>query len=93
MFAPLRSVYLVLALTLCRPVRQQIAWTRAKERAARTPLAAEQSYDESVGLQVEIVGAFVFPEFWENSSDVPSNLAALRDVGVNAIAFDGERQI
>jgi hypothetical protein len=32
-----------------------------------------------------IVGAFVFPEFWENSSRVPSNLRALGDVGVNAI--------
>ena len=32
-----------------------------------------------------IVGAFVFPEFWGNSSRVPSNLAALSDLGVNAI--------
>lgn len=38
-----------------------------------------------------IVGAFVFPEFWENSSDVPSNLAALRDVGVNAIMTESDR--
>jgi hypothetical protein len=32
-----------------------------------------------------IVGAFVFPEFWENSSCVPSSLLTLRDFGVNAI--------
>jgi hypothetical protein len=32
-----------------------------------------------------IVGAFVFPEFWENSSCVPSSLVTLRDFGVNAI--------
>jgi hypothetical protein len=32
-----------------------------------------------------VVGAFVFPEFWENASRVPSNLAALSDLGVNAI--------
>jgi len=38
-----------------------------------------------------IVGAFVFPEFWENSSDVPSNLAALRDVGVTAIMTESDR--
>jgi hypothetical protein len=37
-----------------------------------------------------IVGAFVFPEFWENSSDVPSNLAALRDVGVNSIMTESD---
>jgi hypothetical protein len=33
----------------------------------------------------QIVGAFVLPQFWENSSRVPSNLRALRDSGVNAI--------
>jgi hypothetical protein len=38
-----------------------------------------------------IVGAFVFPEFWENSSDVRSNLAALKDVGVNAIMTESDR--
>ena len=32
-----------------------------------------------------IVGAFVFPEFWGNSSRVPSSLVTLRDFGVNAI--------
>ena len=38
-----------------------------------------------------IVGAFVFPEFWENSSACRSNLAALRDVGVNAIMTESDR--
>ena len=38
-----------------------------------------------------IVGAFVFPEFWENSSRVPSNLRALRDVGVNSIMTESDR--
>ena len=38
-----------------------------------------------------VVGAFVFPEFWENSSDVSSNLAALKDVGVNAIMTESDR--
>ena len=38
-----------------------------------------------------VVGAFVFPEFWENSSRVPSNLRALRDVGVNSIITESDR--
>jgi hypothetical protein len=38
-----------------------------------------------------IVGAFVSPEFWKNSSDIPSNLAALGDVGVNAIMTESDR--
>ena len=38
-----------------------------------------------------IVGAFVFPELWENSSRVPSNLQALKDVGVNAIMTENDR--
>jgi hypothetical protein len=37
-----------------------------------------------------ILGAFVVPEFWENSSRTPSNLAALRDVGVNAIMTESD---
>lgn len=32
-----------------------------------------------------IIGAFVFPDFWENSRHVNSNLARLRACGVNAI--------
>jgi hypothetical protein len=38
-----------------------------------------------------IVGAFVFPEFWKNLPRVPSNLQALRDVGVNAIMTESDR--
>jgi hypothetical protein len=38
-----------------------------------------------------IVGAFVFPEFWENSSRLRSNLDALRDVGVNSIMTENDR--
>ena len=38
-----------------------------------------------------IVGAFVLPEFWKNSPRVPSNLQALRDVGVNAIMTESDR--
>jgi hypothetical protein len=38
-----------------------------------------------------IVGAFVFPEFWENSSRLRSNLHALRDVGVNSIMTENDR--
>jgi hypothetical protein len=41
--------------------------------------------------QEQIVGAFVFPEFWENSSRVSSNLRTLRDLGVNAIMTESER--
>jgi hypothetical protein len=37
-----------------------------------------------------VVGAFVFPEFWENPSRVPSNLQALRDVGVNSIMTESD---
>src|SRR3974390_1942032 len=32
-----------------------------------------------------IVGAFVFPDFWENPFRMNSNLTHLRDCGVNAI--------
>jgi hypothetical protein len=38
-----------------------------------------------------IVGAFVFPEFWESSSRLRSNLHALRDVGVNSIMTENDR--
>jgi hypothetical protein len=38
-----------------------------------------------------IVGAFVFPEFWENSSHVPSNLRALRNLGVNSIMTESDK--
>jgi hypothetical protein len=38
-----------------------------------------------------IVGAFVFPEFWESSSRLRSNLHALRDVGVNSIMTESDR--
>jgi hypothetical protein len=37
-----------------------------------------------------IVGAFVFPEFSENSSCVPSSLATLKDFGVNAIMTEAD---
>ena len=87
MFA-LRSVYLVLVF-LCRPVRQQITWTRAKGGRQGRRLRSSPMMNRSASSR--IVGAFVFPEFWENSSDVPSNLAALRDVGVNAIMTESDR--
>src|ERR1700722_4782064 len=87
MFAP-RSVYLVLAF-LCRPVRQQITWTRAKGGRQGRRLRSSPMMNRSASSR--IVGAFVFPEFWGNSSDVPSNLAALRDVGVNAIMTESDR--
>jgi hypothetical protein len=38
-----------------------------------------------------IVGAFVFPDFWENSFRANSNLAHLRDCGVNAIMTESDR--
>ena len=38
-----------------------------------------------------IVGAFVFPDFWENSSRATSNLGRLRDCGVNAIMTESDR--
>lgn len=37
-----------------------------------------------------IVGAFVFPDFWENPSHADSKLAHLRDCGVNAIMTESE---
>ena len=37
-----------------------------------------------------IVGAFVFPDFWENSLRAKSNLARLRDCGVNAIMTESD---
>ena len=37
-----------------------------------------------------IVGAFVFPDFWENSFRANSNLARLRDCGVNAIMTESD---
>ena len=37
-----------------------------------------------------IVGAFVFPTFWENSRRANSNLAHLRDCGVNAIMTESD---
>ena len=37
-----------------------------------------------------IIGAFVFPNFWENSFRVNSNLADLRDCGVNAIMTESD---
>jgi hypothetical protein len=37
-----------------------------------------------------IVGAFVFPDFWENSGRANSNLAHLRDCGVNAIMTESD---
>jgi Putative glycosyl hydrolase domain len=37
-----------------------------------------------------IVGAFVFPEFWEDAYRVNSKLAHLRDCGVNAIMTESE---
>jgi hypothetical protein len=37
-----------------------------------------------------IVGAFVFPNFWENSRRANSNLAHLRDCGVNAIMTESD---
>ena len=38
-----------------------------------------------------IVGAFVFPDFWENRISANSNLAYLRDCGVNAIMTESDR--
>ena len=38
-----------------------------------------------------IVGAFVFPDFWENRRRANSNLARLRDCGVNAIMTENDR--
>ena len=38
-----------------------------------------------------IVGAFVFPDFWENLISANSNLAYLRDCGVNAIMTESDR--
>ena len=43
-------------------------------------------------LSRNLVGAFVFPEFWPDPSDAKSGIAALRVLGVNAImtyAIDG----
>ena len=37
-----------------------------------------------------VVGAFVFPDFWENSLRAKSNLARLRDCGVNAIMTESD---
>lgn len=37
-----------------------------------------------------IVGAFVFPNFWENSYRANSNLARLRDCGVSAIMTESD---
>ena len=37
-----------------------------------------------------IVGAFVFPDFWENSFRANSNLARLSDCGVNAIMTESD---
>ena len=37
-----------------------------------------------------IVGAFVFPTFWGNSRRVNSNLAHIRDCGVNAIMTESD---
>ena len=37
-----------------------------------------------------IVGAFVFPDFWENSFRANSNLARLADCGVNAIMTESD---
>ena len=37
-----------------------------------------------------IVGAFVFPDFWENSLRAKSNLARLADCGVNAIMTESD---
>jgi len=37
-----------------------------------------------------IVGAFVFPDFWENPLRASSNLAHLRDCGVNAIMTESD---
>ena len=38
----------------------------------------------------QIVGAFVFPNFWENPVRANSNLARLRDCGVNAIMTESD---
>jgi hypothetical protein len=38
-----------------------------------------------------IVGAFVFPEFWDNPSRLRSKLHALKDVGVNSIMTENDR--
>ena len=38
-----------------------------------------------------IVGAFVFPDFWENPFRANSNLTHLRDCGVNAIMTESDR--
>ena len=38
-----------------------------------------------------IVGAFVFPDFWKNRARANSNLARLRDCGVNAIMTESYR--
>lgn len=42
-------------------------------------------------LHSAIVGAFVFPDFWENSDRANSNLARLKDCGVNAIMTESDR--
>ena len=37
-----------------------------------------------------IVGAFVFPDFWENAGRANANLAHLRDCGVNALMTESD---
>jgi hypothetical protein len=41
-------------------------------------------------LSSQIVGAFVFPDFWENTSRANSNLARLRGCGVTAIMTESD---
>jgi Putative glycosyl hydrolase domain len=60
------------------------------------PKGGEKSDSESLGLKGaalqsrSIVGAFVFPDFWQNPSSANSNLIHLRDCGVNAIMTESE---
>jgi hypothetical protein len=48
------------------------------------------SHQEAALRSSSIVGAFVFPDFWENSIRANSNLNHLKDCGVNAIMTESD---
>ena len=66
-------------LVIIIPFRQQRREERSGKRSRRGVLPSRP-----------IVGAFVFPDFWENSLRAKSNLARLRDCGVNAIMTESD---
>ena len=66
-------------LVIIIPFRQQRREERSGKRSRRGILPSRP-----------IVGAFVFPDFWENSLRAKSNLARLRDCGVNAIMTESD---